>query len=243
MRILQRVSAWVGWAAMLAAGVLLILEATGAIDGDWRTDIARAAAGSLSPPCPRGPSRLIGVLVGLVALVVLVAQFVPARMTRRVTVAETSCGGLHHRERSRHPAGGGPTSARDRWHHRCRAVWPTEGACPMRARLAPSADAGQVTRRPAPPWTRPSGRTSVCPLGRSTSPWSTDPNARCQPSRSRHEPRNHRSSHRNRPCRHLAVAGVARRAVVGLFGLIGFGVGWVSEHPEGLIALLRRLER
>lgn len=28
-----------------------------------------------------------------------------------------------------------------------------------------------------------------------------------------------------------------------LFGLIGFGVGWVIEHPEDLIGLLRRLER
>lgn len=28
-----------------------------------------------------------------------------------------------------------------------------------------------------------------------------------------------------------------------IFGLIGFGVGWVSEHPEDLIELLHRLER
>lgn len=28
-----------------------------------------------------------------------------------------------------------------------------------------------------------------------------------------------------------------------VFGVAGFGVGWLTEHPQGLIELLRRLER
>jgi hypothetical protein len=27
------------------------------------------------------------------------------------------------------------------------------------------------------------------------------------------------------------------------FGFIGFGLGWITDHPGGLIGLLRRLER
>lgn len=28
-----------------------------------------------------------------------------------------------------------------------------------------------------------------------------------------------------------------------VFGAVGFGVGWLTEHPQGLIELLRKLER
>jgi hypothetical protein len=144
MRIIQRVSAWVGWAAMLATGVLLILEATGVIHGGWRTAIARTARWVAQPSLLSWAVALVGVLVGLLALVVLVAQFVPARMTRRVTVAERSS------------AGSTAVSAvvvRRAVGQRLSEVDGIIDAVPvadgrrlaMRARLAPTADANYVT--------------------------------------------------------------------------------------------------
>ncbi len=78
---------------MLAVGVLLILEATGLIDGAWRESLARAARWVAQPSLAAWAVALIGLLIGLLALAVLVAQFVPARMTRRATVVETSSAG------------------------------------------------------------------------------------------------------------------------------------------------------
>ena len=146
MRIIQRVSAWIGWAALLATGVLLILEATGVIEGGWRSALARASRWVGQPSLPTWAVALIGVLVGLVALVVLVAQFVPARMTRRVTVTE------------RTSAGATAVSAvvvRRAVTQRLREIDGITEAVPladgkrlsMRARLAPGTDANQVSQQ------------------------------------------------------------------------------------------------
>lgn len=145
MRLIQRVSAWVGWAALLAVGVLFILEATGVIHGGWRTAIARAARWVAQPSLPSWAVALIGVLVGLVALAVLVAQFVPARMTRRVTVAERSSAGTTMVS---------AVVVRRAVGQRLREIDGIVAAVPvadgrrlsMRAHLAPNADANQVTR-------------------------------------------------------------------------------------------------
>jgi hypothetical protein len=93
VRVIQRVSAWIGWAALLAAGLLLILEATGTIGGEWRTALSRALRWVAAPSLPAWAAALLGALVGLVALAVLIAQFVPVRTSRRVTVTERTSTG------------------------------------------------------------------------------------------------------------------------------------------------------
>lgn len=145
MRVIQRLSAWIGWAAMLAAGVLLILEATGLVDDAWRTALARAARWIAQPSLPTWAVALIGVLIGFVALAVLLAQFVPSRMTRQLIVAEST------------PAGSTTVSAvviRRAVGQRLKEIEGVNDAVPisdgkrltMRALLAPGTDAAEVTR-------------------------------------------------------------------------------------------------
>jgi uncharacterized membrane protein len=40
-----------------------------------------------------------------------------------------------------------------------------------------------------------------------------------------------------------SVLGAESLLLVAVLAAVGFGIGWVLEHPKGLIELLRRLER
>lgn len=93
MRFVQRASAWVGWLVMLSVGVLLILEATGVIGDAWRQSIATAADWLAHPSWAPWLAALVGALLAIAALVLLVAQVLPARMTRRTVLAERSPSG------------------------------------------------------------------------------------------------------------------------------------------------------
>lgn len=88
MRLIQRVSAWLGWAMLLGVGVLLILEATAVIDDAWRAWIGHAAERMADPPFLSWLTALLGVVLALVALVILIAQFVPRRMVRASSTVE-----------------------------------------------------------------------------------------------------------------------------------------------------------
>ena len=93
MRVVQRVSAWLGWAALLAVGVLLILEGTGLISATWREWIASAARWVAQPSIATWLAALVGALLGLIALIILVAQFARAPMTRATVLVERSTAG------------------------------------------------------------------------------------------------------------------------------------------------------
>jgi hypothetical protein len=93
MRLLQRVSAWLGWALLFAVAVLLILEGTGLIGAAWREGIASAARWVAQPSVAAWLAALLGALLGIVALLILVAQFAKAPMTRATILAHRSAAG------------------------------------------------------------------------------------------------------------------------------------------------------
>jgi hypothetical protein len=93
VRIVQRVSAWLGWAMLLAVGVLLVLEAVGAVGASWRDWIASAARWVAQPALSPWAAALLGAVLGLAALVILAAQFAPARMTRETVLVDRSAVG------------------------------------------------------------------------------------------------------------------------------------------------------
>jgi hypothetical protein len=93
MRLIQRLSAWTGWALLFTVGVLLILEGASVIGAAWREWIGDAAVWMTQPPFAAWLAALLGVLLGLVALVILFAQFVPIRLTRATTIVERSAAG------------------------------------------------------------------------------------------------------------------------------------------------------
>jgi hypothetical protein len=93
VRVVQRVSAWLGWAMLAVVGVLLILEGTGLIDAGWRNAMAAAIRWVAAPSVAAWLAALLGALLALVALVVLVAQFVPARMAQATVLVERSAAG------------------------------------------------------------------------------------------------------------------------------------------------------
>lgn len=93
MRSVQRISAWLGWATLFAVAVLLILEGTGLIDATWREWIATAARWVAQPSIAAWLAALLGALLGLVALIILVAQFARAPMTRATVLIERSAAG------------------------------------------------------------------------------------------------------------------------------------------------------
>lgn len=90
MRLLQRISSFVGWLALAAVGVLLTLEATGVIDEEWRTWLADQLAWLADPPVARWVATLLGVGLAIAALVVLLSQFAPARSRTQSVVIDRS---------------------------------------------------------------------------------------------------------------------------------------------------------
>lgn len=93
MRVVQRVSAWLGWSVLFAISIFLILEGTGLIDATWREWIGEAALWVAEPSLAPWLAALVGALLGLAALVVLVAQFARVPMTRANVLAERSVAG------------------------------------------------------------------------------------------------------------------------------------------------------
>jgi hypothetical protein len=93
MRLIQRVSAWLGWAVLFAVAVLLILEGTGLIGAAWRDWIATAARWVAQPSIAAWLAALLGALLALVALLILVTQFARAPMTRATILVQRSAAG------------------------------------------------------------------------------------------------------------------------------------------------------
>jgi hypothetical protein len=93
VRVVQRVSGWLGWSMVAAVGVFLILEGTGLIDGGWRNAIAAAIRWVAVPSVADWIAALLGAVLAVVALIVLVAQFAPARMTRATVLVDRSAAG------------------------------------------------------------------------------------------------------------------------------------------------------
>jgi hypothetical protein len=93
VRLVQRVSAWLGWSVLLGVAVLLILEGTGLIGAAWREWIASAARWVAQPSIAAWVAAVVGALLGLAALVILVAQFARAPMTRATVVVQRTAAG------------------------------------------------------------------------------------------------------------------------------------------------------
>jgi hypothetical protein len=93
MRALQRTSALLGWLAILATGLLLIAEGTGIAGGRWRQTVGDVAEWTDRSDLARWTAALLGVLIGLVALAVLVAQFIPVQLTGRSSVVDRGTAG------------------------------------------------------------------------------------------------------------------------------------------------------
>ena len=93
MRVVQRVSGWLGWSMVAVVGVFLILEGAGVIDAGWRNAIATAIRWVAVPSVADWVAALLGAFLAVVALIVLVAQFTPARMTRATVLVDRSAAG------------------------------------------------------------------------------------------------------------------------------------------------------
>jgi hypothetical protein len=78
---------------MFAVGALLVLEAVGVVSASWRDWIASAARWVAQPTLSPWLAALLGAVLGLVALIILAAQFVPARMTRETVLVDRSAVG------------------------------------------------------------------------------------------------------------------------------------------------------
>jgi hypothetical protein len=90
VRVVQRVSAWLGWSVLLAVAILLILEGTGLIGATWREWIATAARWVAQPSIAAWLAALLGALLGLIALFILAAQFARAHKTRATVLVQRS---------------------------------------------------------------------------------------------------------------------------------------------------------
>ncbi len=93
MRVLQQVSAWLGWLMLAAVGVFLILEGIGAIDAGWRDAIATAIRWTAAPSVVDWVAALLGAALAVVALIVLIAQFARPRMTQATVLVDRSAAG------------------------------------------------------------------------------------------------------------------------------------------------------
>lgn len=88
MRAVQRISAFLGWVAILATGLWLIGEGTGITGGRWRQAVGDVIEWIDRPDQARWTVALLGVLIGLVAVAALFAQFVPAKLTGRSSIVD-----------------------------------------------------------------------------------------------------------------------------------------------------------
>jgi hypothetical protein len=93
VRLVQRISAWLGWLVLFAVAVLLILEGTALIGAAWRDWIATAARWVAQPSIAAWLAALLGALLALVALFILVAQFARAPLTRATILVQRSAAG------------------------------------------------------------------------------------------------------------------------------------------------------
>lgn len=94
MTVLRRVSQMVAWAAIATVGVLLVLETTDVIGGQWRHDVAEAVAEVANPTWPEWASALIGLALAVLGVLLIAAQLAPPRrgLTRMLEVHSTDNG-------------------------------------------------------------------------------------------------------------------------------------------------------
>jgi hypothetical protein len=65
--------------ALFALGVMLILDATGVVDGQWRVDAARWFRDAALPDLPDWSIALIGLALAVIGAVMVLAQILPPR--------------------------------------------------------------------------------------------------------------------------------------------------------------------
>lgn len=83
MKIVQRASAWIGWALLVVLAVLFTLEATGTIGYAWRVRAHQGIDWLLAPTLRAWAVALIGAAVAVLGVLLVVAQFVPVRRSLR----------------------------------------------------------------------------------------------------------------------------------------------------------------
>ncbi|MDY0339939.1 MAG: hypothetical protein RBS17_01835 [Coriobacteriia bacterium] len=81
MRLLQRVSALVGWLLLALAGALYTLEAAGVIEGDWRVHTERMMQTLAQPTIEQWAAALLGLLAATLSVLIVMAQSTPYRRT------------------------------------------------------------------------------------------------------------------------------------------------------------------
>lgn len=102
MSVVRRLTQLVGIAAVLALGTALILDATGVTTRAWRDDVADGFRDVALPGTAEWATALIGLGLGILGLVLLVAQLVPSPSGghRRHEVHTTTKGDTHIRGRA-----------------------------------------------------------------------------------------------------------------------------------------------
>jgi hypothetical protein len=87
------VTSLLGWLAITALGVLVLLEAMGVIDDSWRIETAEFVSWLADPDLSRWSAVLVGLAAGIIAIVLLIAQLVPAKETvPSVVIDKTEAG-------------------------------------------------------------------------------------------------------------------------------------------------------
>jgi len=76
---LRRTSQFVGWAAVTAVGVLLVLETTEVIGSQWRDELGDAISDVMFPTWPAWASALVGVGLAIMGVLVVAAQLAPPK--------------------------------------------------------------------------------------------------------------------------------------------------------------------
>ena len=76
---LARLGQGLGVSTLSVLGVLLLLESTGVIGGQWRRDLASIISDIAYPTWPLWVSVVVGVTLGVVGIALAVAQLLPGR--------------------------------------------------------------------------------------------------------------------------------------------------------------------
>lgn len=93
MRVVQRTSAIVSWAALAAVAVLMVMTASGVLSDQWQESVAQVVDWIANPQIEQWVAALLGGLLALIAFIVVFAQFAPSRrVVAGVTIDQSAHG-------------------------------------------------------------------------------------------------------------------------------------------------------
>lgn len=93
MKIMQRATAFVGWAILLGIAALMILESSRVISDHWRVLISDTARWLAQPPIQPWVAAIVGAIIALLAVLAFAVQLLPVRRkVRGVTIDSTDSG-------------------------------------------------------------------------------------------------------------------------------------------------------